>query len=57
MITVDGNSIVLSEAQQVEVYSTMGTLIYNGFTDRITINVAGIYIVRIASGVVKIIIK
>ncbi len=54
---VDGNKIVLSEVQQVTVYSLAGALIYQGYTDSITIDEAGMYIVKIASGAVKIVIR
>ena len=54
---VDGNNIVLSEAQQVAVYSLSGALVYQGYTDSITIDEAGMYIVKIASGAVKIVIR
>ena len=56
-ITVDGNNIVLSEAQQVAVYSAMGALIYQGYTDSITIDEAGLYIVKTASATAKVVIK
>ena len=56
-LVVQGNNIVLNEAQQVAVYSATGALVYQGFTDSITIVEPGLYIVRIAGGAVKIIIR
>ena len=57
VITIEGNNIVLSETQQVYVYTTMGVLVYKGYTDKVTIDEAGIYIVKTASGNVKTIIR
>ena len=54
---VDGNNIVLKEVQQVTVYNLAGALIYHGYTDSITIDEAGMYIVKIASGAMKIVIR
>ena len=56
-IVVEGNDIVLSEAQQVVVYTVSGALVYQGITNRITMDEAGVYIVKIASGTVKAIIR
>ena len=53
-ITVDGNSITLTEAQQVSVYDAMGAMVYQGYTDSFTIETSGIYIVKTVGGAVKI---
>ena len=57
IISIQGNDIVLGEAQQVAVYTVSGALVYQGFTNRITMDETGIYIVKIASGTMKAIIR
>ena len=56
-VKVQGNCIVLNEVQQVAVYSITGALVYQGYTDSITIDNVGLYIVKIAAGAVKAIIR
>lgn len=56
-IKIIGNDIILNEVQQVAIYSVTGAIIYQGYTDRITIDEKGVYIVKIGIGTMKAIIR
>ena len=52
-----GNDVVLNEAQEISIYTVQGSLVYSGYTNRITLQDAGVYILRMANGKAKIVIR
>ena len=57
MFNIQDNEVILNEAQQVEVYTVQSVQVYKGFTNRVTLQDGGIYIVRIAGVAAKVAIK
>ncbi|MBO5058990.1 MAG: T9SS type A sorting domain-containing protein [Prevotella sp.] len=59
-VSVDGRNIKISnngKSSKIEVYNAAGTLVYNGTDNIISVNCAGLYIVRVGGQTKKLIVR
>ena len=56
LLYVKDRTIVLSNAQNVAIFSTTGQMVFNGYAAEIEIAQNGVYMVRTANGTHKVVI-